>query len=111
MQTCVPVEEPTVGGQGCRAPLSRLFLEVISDCNLQRVGFPGLEGKRRCSALPTHGTHDAPESGLTQTEESGNFYPASREKTHKHSSKTREHGPLLEETSHPILLPILGHVI
>lgn len=28
MQTCVPVVEPTVGGKGCPAPLSSLFLQV-----------------------------------------------------------------------------------
>ena len=47
----------------------------------------------------------------TQTEEAGDVYPASREKTHKHSSKTREQGRLLQETSHAILLPLLGHVV
>lgn len=47
---------------------------------------------------------------LTQTGEAGDVYPASREKTHKHSSKTREQGRLLEETSQAISLPLLGHV-
>lgn len=47
---------------------------------------------------------------LTQTEETGDVYPASREKTHQHSSRTREQGRLLEETSQAILLPLLGHV-
>ena len=83
-----------------------LFLTVTC----RGLAFPVLRG-RGYAQPSTHGTQNAPESGLTQTEESGNVYPASREKTHKHSSKPREHGPLLEETSHPILLPILGHVI
>lgn len=33
-----------------------LFLEVISDCGLQRVGFPGLEGEKEKLSLT--GTQD-----------------------------------------------------
>lgn len=75
-----------MGGKGCPAPLSPLFLEVFFDCNVQRVGFPRLGRERRCSALPTHGTQDALES-LTQAEESGRVNPASRGKTTNTAAK------------------------
>lgn len=50
MQTCVPVVEPTVESKSCPNPLSPLLLEVISDTDLQSVGFPGIGGKKRGSA-------------------------------------------------------------
>lgn len=93
-----------------QSPTLPSFWKLFLTVTCRGLAFPVLRG-RGYAQPSTHGTQNAPESGLTQTEESGNVYPASREKTHKHSSKTREHGPLLEETSHPILLPILGHVI
>lgn len=49
MQTCVLVVEPTVESKSCPNPLSPLFLEVISDTDLQSVGFPGIGGKERDS--------------------------------------------------------------
>lgn len=89
---------------------SRLFLEVISDYNLQRVAFPVLRGRGDAQPLPTHGTDDAPESGLTQTEESvTSTQPPEKRPTS--SKETRKHGPLLEETSLPNFVTCRQYVI
>lgn len=59
MQTCVPVVEPTVGGKGCPAPLSSLFLKVTC----RGLVFPSLAREKERLSLTV--TQDALESEVS----------------------------------------------
>ena len=69
-----------------QSPTLPSFWKLFLTVTCRELAFPVLRG-RGYAQPSTHVTQNALESGLTQTEESGNVYPASREKTQSTAAK------------------------
>lgn len=64
MQTCVLVVEPTLESKSCPNPLSPLFLEVISDTDLQERWLSGHWGEEERLRLIVTRDPECPRVGV-----------------------------------------------